>query len=108
MPTGPFLVCVFWLIFLPTFYTQIFLPCWDCHDYEVRRAPLLAPPLYDAPRWTILADSGQPVRPVNCAGCDGARDRPRARLQPPGHAPRAQPARDRRHGARRLRGAALS
>lgn len=36
MRTGPFFFCSFWLIFLPTFYTRIFLPCWDCHDYEAR------------------------------------------------------------------------
>jgi len=38
MPAGPFLMSSFWLIFLPTFYFRIFLPCWDCHDYEATMA----------------------------------------------------------------------
>ena len=27
-------VVLFLLIFPPIFYTQIFLPCWDCFDFE--------------------------------------------------------------------------
>jgi hypothetical protein len=31
---GALLFCVFWLIFCPVFYTQIFLPCWECYDFK--------------------------------------------------------------------------
>ena len=31
-------VVLFLLIFPPIFYTQIFLPCWDCFDFEATMA----------------------------------------------------------------------
>jgi hypothetical protein len=34
MPTGLLLLALFWIIFAPTFYWRIFLPCWDCYDFE--------------------------------------------------------------------------
>ena len=34
MPTGMLLLSLFWLIFCPAFYFRVFLPCWDCYDFE--------------------------------------------------------------------------
>ena len=34
MPMGGLLFSVFWIIFMPMFYYQIFLPCWDCYDFR--------------------------------------------------------------------------
>ena len=31
---GALLFCIFWLIFCPIFYIQIFLPCWECYDFK--------------------------------------------------------------------------
>ena len=25
---------MFWLFFAPTFYDRVFLPCWNCYDFE--------------------------------------------------------------------------
>ena len=34
MPTGMLMLSLFWLIFCPAFYFRVFLPCWDCFDFE--------------------------------------------------------------------------
>ena len=34
MPTIALLFSLFWLIFAPVFYFRVFLPCWDCYDFE--------------------------------------------------------------------------
>ncbi|KOO25682.1 hypothetical protein Ctob_011641 [Chrysochromulina tobinii] len=34
MPTGLLTFSLFWLIFCPAFYFRVFLPCWDCFDFE--------------------------------------------------------------------------
>eukprot|EP00966_Prymnesium_polylepis_P074367 1725910-Prymnesium_polylepis.1 len=38
MPSGTLLLALFWLIFLPIFYYRVFLPCWDCYDFEATMA----------------------------------------------------------------------
>jgi len=34
VPTITLLLAVFLVIFCPVFYYRIFLPCWDCYDFE--------------------------------------------------------------------------
>lgn len=34
MPMGMLSFALFWVIFLPVFYYRIFIPCYDCYDFE--------------------------------------------------------------------------
>ena len=34
MPVAGLLFSLFWLIFMPIFYWRVFLPCWDCYDFQ--------------------------------------------------------------------------
>ena len=34
MPTCTVILSLFFMIFIPAFYFRIFLPCWDCYDFE--------------------------------------------------------------------------
>eukprot|EP00316_Scyphosphaera_apsteinii_P019737 CAMPEP_0119344124 /NCGR_PEP_ID=MMETSP1333-20130426/106809_1 /TAXON_ID=418940 /ORGANISM="Scyphosphaera apsteinii, Strain RCC1455" /LENGTH=647 /DNA_ID=CAMNT_0007356551 /DNA_START=125 /DNA_END=2068 /DNA_ORIENTATION=- len=34
MPLCILLSAIFWLIFMPIFYYRVFLPCWDCFDFQ--------------------------------------------------------------------------
>ena len=34
MPVGMLLLSLFILVFTPIFYFKVFLPCWDCYDFE--------------------------------------------------------------------------
>ena len=34
MSVGWVMLALFWLCFCPIFYFRVFLPCWDCFDFE--------------------------------------------------------------------------
>ena len=34
VPIAQFLFAIFWVLFCPLFYYRIFLPCYDCYDFE--------------------------------------------------------------------------
>jgi len=34
MSVGWVMLALFWLCFCPIFYIRVFLPCWDCFDFE--------------------------------------------------------------------------
>ena len=34
MPVGLLLFALFWLLFMPIFYYKVFLPCWECYDFQ--------------------------------------------------------------------------
>ena len=34
MSVGWVMLALFWMIFCPIFYFRVFLPCWDCFDFE--------------------------------------------------------------------------
>ena len=34
IPMAQFLFAIFWVLFCPLFYYRIFLPCYDCYDFE--------------------------------------------------------------------------
>lgn len=38
MSVGWVMLALFWLCFCPIFYFRVFLPCWDCFDFEATMA----------------------------------------------------------------------
>ena len=38
MSVGWVMLALFWLCFCPIFYFRVFMPCWDCFDFEATMA----------------------------------------------------------------------
>ncbi len=79
MSVGGLLFSLFWLIFMPIFYWRVFLPCWDCYDFQATIAHEFGHVLgYDHPDTlpylnlrAMSGDDDEPV-PMNNATCHDA------------------------------------
>ena len=70
MPTFTLLASLFWLLFAPVFYYRIFMPCWDCYDFEATIAHEIGHVLgfhHPDTEWELNLNAYQPMGPATCA-----------------------------------------
>ena len=95
MPTGLLTFSIFWLIFCPAFYFRVFLPCWDCYDFEATIAHEVGHVLgfhHPDQLWELNLNANQSMRSCaqenylpadTCPTCTCASSPPPQSLRPP-------------------------
>jgi len=95
MPTGLLTFSLFWLIFCPAFYFRVFLPCWDCFDFEASIAHEVGHVLgfhHPDQLWELNLNANQSMRSCarenylpadTCPTCTCASSPPPPSLRPP-------------------------
>ena len=69
MPTFLLIFATFFVIFIPMFYFRIFVPCWDCYDFEATIAHEVGHVLgfhHPDAEWELNLNAKQPMGPATC------------------------------------------
>ena len=68
-PTLMLLAALFWMIFAPIFYFRVFMPCWECYDFEATIAHEIGHVLgfhHPDTEWELNLNAHHPMNNLTC------------------------------------------